>query len=68
MKTLIQLQDECLERMHEPRTSAKRAAKNRTAALTKLRSTLVKRCYTDVDVIINDVKDMYKLEVNSEEA
>ena len=33
MKTLIQRQEACIARMNEPRTSERRAAKNRNAAI-----------------------------------
>jgi len=70
MNTLIQIQAKCLDRMHEPRTSEKRAKKNRSAALRGMREELAKKGYEDHDIegIIQDVVDMYHLEVNAEEA
>lgn len=69
MKNLIQRQDACIARMLEPRTSERRAAKNRNAAIAVFR----KQCATagyekdDIDLLAKDVREMYELEKNAVE-
>lgn len=69
MKTLIQLQSECISRMLEPRTSENRAVKNRYAAIRALRKQLAKRGHTDhgINLLVKDTVDMYLLEAKEEE-
>lgn len=69
MKTLIQRQDACIARMLEPRTSERRAAKNRNAAISDFRKQCAAAGYDkpSIDLITKDVRDMYELEKNAEE-
>ena len=69
MKTLIQRQESCIARMRESRTSERRAAKNRAAAIADLRKQCTAVGYSTVEIsqIITDVRDMYELEKNAEE-
>lgn len=66
--TLIQRQEACIARMSEARTSEKRAAKNRSAAIAKFRKDSLKLGYSieAVDLMIQDIRDMYTLEKNAE--
>lgn len=67
--SLIQLQDRCLARMSEPRTSERRRAKNYGAALRGYRKA-VEKCGYPADQVamqIKDIKDMYWLNANAEE-
>ncbi len=59
MKTLIQLQEACIARMNEPRTSDRRAA-----ALRDFRKQCAVVGYDkpSIDLITQDVRDMYELE------
>ena len=68
MKTLIQRQDACINRMLESRTSERRAAKNRNAAVAAFRDESVKLGYNDAEIRqqIADVRDMYQLEKDAE--
>lgn len=68
MKTLIQLQDEAIRQMKQPRSSEKRAAKHRSAVLRAYREEAKKLGYTDEQVVLQsmDVRDMYLLEVRAE--
>lgn len=62
--SLIQRQEACIARMLEPRTSEKRAAKNRAAAIRQFRRECDAKGYApeDVAVLVIDVKQMYQLE------
>ena len=68
--SLITHQMLCIDRMLEPRTSEKRASKNRLAALRKYRTHALCAGYTEVEVEqqVRDIKDMYALERDAEEA
>jgi hypothetical protein len=70
MANLIQRQEACIARMLEPRTSEKRAAKNRSAALRAYRKQCVSVGYSDQDIdrMVKDIKDMVALEINAEGA
>lgn len=63
MTSLVQIQEACIARMLEPRTSEKRAAKNRSAALRAYQDQLIKRDYQpdEIKMLIKDVRDMYTL-------
>lgn len=67
MTTLIQRQEACIARMQEPRTSEKRAKKNRAAALRQFRNQLVVAGYSLIAInqLIQDVIDMYHLREGS---
>lgn len=69
MKTLIQRQEACIARMLEPRTSERRAAKNRNAAIAQFRKGCAAVGYDkpSIDLITKDVRDMYELEKLAEE-
>lgn len=69
MKTLVQRQEECLSRMHEARTSERRAAKNRSAAIASLRKQCSAIGYSrdEINQIVADVRDMYELQKNADE-
>lgn len=69
MTTLIQRQEACLARMHESRTSEKRAAKNRSAAIRRFRTQLVTAGYSLIEINqqIQDVRDMYALQCLAED-
>lgn len=69
MKTMIQRQDACIARMNEPRTSERRAAKNRAAALRNFRKQCAAVGYDkpSIDLITQDVRDMYELEKLADE-
>lgn len=64
MKNLIQRQDACIARMNEPRTSERRAAKNRNAAIADFRKQCAAAGYDKeaIDLLTKDVRDMYELE------
>lgn len=68
MKTLIQRQEACIARMLEARTSERRAAKNRAAAIAQLRKGMESAGYSEAEIkqAIADVRDMYQLEKNAE--
>lgn len=68
-KTLIQRQEECIARMLEARTSERRAAKNRNAAIAQFRDKCLKSGYSadETKLIVKDVRDMYELEKNATE-
>ncbi len=68
--SLITHQRLCIDRMLEPRTSEKRALKNRCAALRKYRTHALCAGYSapEVEQQIRDIRDMYQLELNAEEA
>lgn len=68
MKTLIQRQEACIARMNEPRTSERRAAKNRAAALRQFRKECAAAGYDkpSIDLITQDVRDVYELRKNAE--
>ena len=68
MKTLIQRQEACIARMNEPRTSERRAAKNRAAAIREFRKQFAAVGYDkpSIDLITQDVRDMYELRKNAE--
>lgn len=67
--SLIQRQQECIDRMLEPRTSEKRAAKNRAAALREYRAHAARAGYTESEIEqqVKDIKDMVALENNAED-
>lgn len=69
MKTLIQRQEACIARMSESRTSERRAAKNRAAAIADLQKQCASVGYRKEEIarIVADVRDMYELEKNAEE-
>lgn len=69
MKTLIQRQEACIARMNEPRTSERRAAKNRAAAIRDFRKQCAAVGYDkpSIDLITQDVRDMYELEKLADE-
>ena len=69
MKTQIRRQEACIARMSEPRTSERRAAKNRNAAIADLHKQCASVGYSEVEIkqIVTDVRDMYELEKNAEE-
>lgn len=69
MKTLIQRQEACIARMNDPRTSCRRAAKNRAAAIRDFRKQCAAIGYdkTEIDLITQDVRDVYELRNNAEE-
>lgn len=69
MTTLIQRQEACLARLHAHRTSEKRAAKNRAAAIRQFRTQLVIAGYglIEINQQIKDVLDMYRLQCNAED-
>ena len=69
MATLIQRQEACIARMSEPRTSEKRAAKNRAAAIRHFRTQLLKAGYTltEIDQQTQDVRAVYEPRRNAEE-
>lgn len=69
MTTLIQRQEACIARMSEPRTSEKRAAKNRAAALRTFRTQLVTAGYSlaEIDQQTQDVRAVYELRRSAEE-
>lgn len=69
MKTLIQRQEACIARMNEPRTSERRAAKNSAAALRNFRKQFAAVGYDNpsIDLITQDVRDMYELEKLADE-
>lgn len=69
MTTLIQRQEACIARMREPRTSWRRAAKNRGAALRQYRDAAAKAGYTaaEIEQQVKDIKDMVALEDNAED-
>jgi hypothetical protein len=50
MKTLIQRQESCIARMSESRTSERRAAKNRAAAIAGLRKQCGAVGYSAVEI------------------
>ena len=64
MKTMIQRQDACIARMNEPRTSERRAAKNLAAVIRDFRKQCAAVGYDNpsIDLITQDVRDMYELE------
>ena len=66
--SLITHQQLCIDRMLEPRTSDKRALKNRMAALRKYRTHALCVGYTEAEVEqqIRDIKDVYALERDAE--
>jgi hypothetical protein len=68
MKTFIQRQEACIARMLESRTSERRAAKNRAAAIAQLRKGMTAAGYSEAEIkqAIADVRAMYQLEVNAE--
>ena len=68
--SLIQRQQECIDRMLEPRTSEKRAAKNRSAALKHFQRQSAALHYFPSEIAqqVRDIKDMVALELNAEEA
>ena len=69
IKTLIQRQEECIARMSEPRTSERRAAKNRNVAIANFRKKCAKMGYdkSSIDLITKDMRDMYELQKNAED-
>ncbi len=69
MKTLIQRQEACIARMNEPRTSERRAAKNRAAAVKDFRRQCAATGYSkeEIDLLIKDVRDVYELQKNAED-
>lgn len=69
MKTLIQRQEACIARMNEPRTSDRRAAKNSAAAIRDFRKQFAAVGYkkADIDLLAQDVRDMYELEKLADE-
>jgi hypothetical protein len=64
MTTLIQLQDEAIRQMREPRSSEKRAAKHRAAVLRQYKAQAMKLGYTvdQAEWQVRDIRDMYILE------
>ncbi len=69
MKTLIQRQEACIARMNEPRTSERRAAKNRAAAIKDFRKQCAATGYSndEITLLIKDVRDVFELQKNAEE-
>ena len=69
MTTVIQRQEACISKMLEPRTSEKRASKNRSAALRAFRNQCVKVGYSnaDIDRMVQDIKDVCALRRDAEE-
>lgn len=70
MKTLIQLQDQALQRMQEPRTSERREARNRSRALLHYAREAAKLGYTkeQINLQVRDLWDMYRLQEAAEAA
>jgi hypothetical protein len=66
--TLIQRQDEAIKRMLEPRSSERRAEKNRHAALRQYRKHAERMGYTldQINAQIRDLVDMWRLERDAE--
>lgn len=64
MTTQIQRQEACIARMHEPRTSERRAAKNRAAAIRAFRKQCLSLGYSEQETAqqIQDVRDTYELQ------
>ena len=67
--SLIQLQQEAISKMHEPRTSEKRSFKHRRAIRKWFTRTLELRGYdaATVQQAWNDAFDVWTLECNAEE-
>ena len=63
-------QELCIDRMLAPRTSEKRALKNRCAALRKYRTHAACAGYSETEIAqqVRDIKDVYALRRNAEEA
>lgn len=68
MKTLIQMQEGTIARMMESRSSEKREAKNRKAALRQYSLEMASRGYgvREIEQQIKDVRDMYSLRANAD--
>jgi len=70
MTSLIQHQESCIARMHERRTSERRAHKNRVAAIRQYRKYAAGvGCYSEADIEqqVRDIQDVYKLQRDAEE-
>lgn len=67
--SLITHQMLCINRMLEPRTSEKRASKNRSAALRIYRTNAALAGFNETEIAqqVRDIKDMVALEQNAEE-
>jgi len=67
--SLITHQMLCIDRMLEPRTSEKRALKNRMAALRIYRTNAALAGFSapEIEQQVRDIKDMYQLELNAED-
>lgn len=68
--SIITHQRLCIDRMLEPRTSEKRASKNRSAALRNYRLTAACWGYSEAEIEqhVHDIRDMYRLERDAEDA
>jgi hypothetical protein len=60
---LITLQEACIARMLEPRTSENRAQRNRSRAALRYRREVAKLGYTQeqIDTQVRDIFDMWRL-------
>lgn len=69
MKSLIQRQQECIDRMLEPRTSEKRAAKNRSAAIKHFQRQSAALHYFPSEIAqqVQDIRHMYLLNLHAED-
>ena len=67
--TLIHMQEKCLARMQETRTSPKREAKNRGAATNAMYRQMLAKGYTEAEAkqAVADVRDMFLLNSLAEE-
>lgn len=70
MSTLIQRQEACIARMLEPRTSERRARKNRGAALRQFRQQCAAAGYAPEDIALLEIDtvDTYRLRRDAEDA
>lgn len=67
--SLITHQELCIDRMLEPRTSEKRALKNRIAALGKYRTHAACVGYTQAEIEqqVRDIRHVFLLRLHAEE-
>ena len=66
--SLIQLQEKALRRMHEPRSSESRAARNRAASLRQYRKSVERLGFSamQIQAQMRDILDVWKLQRDAE--
>ena len=67
--TLIQMQEQCIARMHEPRTSIKRESKHRRSVARHYLSWALAQGYNkdEANAQLKDIYDVYRLQRDAEE-